>query len=203
MTLMRMLLIALGTIVVSVSVALFYNITFFGQAVLPLPSPLVTGGCLLYYLAGFNQTAPLLQVLLWIASFLVTAGLWLAALHKFLGARQLARLSLASLSLVLPLPWLVWVHAATAEGPRLEALVQAILVRKGLYWNSSGSEPVLNAVFWALASLSLGLELWLLKRDTELDWMPLLVRWGACAIALLLAVSMLAAVPYYLRLFLA
>lgn len=156
------LLSLLLLLLASISVALYYNITFFGKAVVALPSFPVAGGCLFYYLAAFNTTPPVAQVVLWMASFVISGWLWWWVVgrvwsHSRVGAgaalppvRQV-QLRAALLPYLLPLPWLLWVHAQSATGPSLDALRAAILVRDGLYWTSHGSELRLNLLFLLLA----------------------------------------------------
>lgn len=154
----------------SLSVALFYNITFFGHALVPLPSPVALTGPFFYYLAGFNHTSPQAQVIWWILSFILAGGFWLLSLS--LGARilkvrlrVLPIIPLTSLLYLLPFPWLLWVHGQSPEGPSLIALQESILIRKGLYWQVTGVESFLNIVFFILG---LGASFWqltLIRKD--------------------------------------
>ena len=166
------LLAVAGLLLASVSVALYYNITFFGQALVALPSVPVTGGCLLYYLSAFNTTPPVAQVKLWMASFLLSGGLWwvvlsaVARLRKTpLSPQAQRRLRWLPWLYLPPLPWLLWVHAQSASGLSLQALKGAILVRDQLYWNTQGSEAVLNTLFLALATLETVATLLVLRQE--------------------------------------
>lgn len=166
------LLAVVGLLLASVSVALYYNITFFGQAVVALPSVPVAGGCLLYYLSAFNSTPPVAQVKLWMASFLLAGGLWWVGLstvaRRFktpLSPKVQRRLRLLPWLYLPPLPWLLWVHAQSPSGLSLQALKAAILVRDGLYWSTQGSEAILNALFLTLASTETVATLLILRQE--------------------------------------
>lgn len=197
-------LASLGVLLASISVALYYNITFFGKAVVALPSVLVAGGCLFYYLSAFNNTPPQVQVMLWMVSFLASGWLWWMALGK--GSRMLkSDLTPASLRKLSwlpwlylpPLPWLLWVHAQSPEGLSLRALVDAILVRDGLYWNSQGSESWLNALFLMLAGLETGLTVVILKQQR--DWGRTVLLLGLAGTGALLALCALAEIAVRLH----
>lgn len=150
-------------LVASISVALYYNITFFGKALVALPSLPVTAACLLYYLSAFNTTPPGAQVLLWMLSFAIAGSLWWLCLSRALQydsneetsrrSEIIRRVQRTLWLYALPLPWLLWIHAQSSEGPSLEALRGAILVRDNLYWNSQGSQSWLNALYLTLATL--------------------------------------------------
>ncbi len=75
----------------SVSVALYYNITFFGKALVALPSVPVASGCVFYYLCAFNTAPPVAQVVLWMLSFLLSGWIWWAALGESVGTLVLLR----------------------------------------------------------------------------------------------------------------
>lgn len=164
-----------AVLVASVSIALYYNITFFGKALVALPSLPVASGCLLYYLSAFNTTSPIAQVALWMLSFGLVGAFWWyllnLALQRFCrGVAQekrawaVSRVQRALWVYSLPLPWLLWVHAQSPEGASSEALIGAILVRDRLYWNSVGSENVLNALFLVLAATESALSVWAVHR---------------------------------------
>lgn len=197
-------LASLGLLLASISVALFYNITFFGKALVALPSVLVTGGCLLYYLSAFNTTPPHLQVALWMVSFLISGWIWWEVLKKsserwkpeLTGStrRKLAWLPWLYLP---PLPWLLWVHAQSSTGLSLQALVDAILVRDRLYWSSQGSETWLNALYLGLAALETVLTFALLKRERKLT--PTLLLMSLAGSASLLVLCALAEVAVRLH----
>ena len=159
-------------LLVSLSVALYYNITFFGQALVPLPSPVALTGPFLYYLAGFNHSSPQAQVVLWMLSFLLAGGFWVLSLS--LGAkilkvqvRVLPRIPLTSLLYLIPFPWLLWVHGQSPQGPSLAALRESILIRKGLYWQVLGVEFYLNLAFFILGLLVSLWQVFLLRKDLD------------------------------------
>lgn len=189
----------------SVSIALYYNITFFGQALLVLPSFPVAAGCLFYYLSAFNTTPPVAQVVLWMVSFNVAGWLWWWTIGKLWSTRWglntdlplLARrkLQLLPLIYVLPLPWLLWVHAQSVSGPSWVAFSKAILNRDGLYWSSQGSEVWLNVIYFLLATIETVATLGILRRVPQANW-PILWRIvplsGMGAMVLLCAMAQLA-----------
>jgi hypothetical protein len=177
----------------SVSVALYYNIAFFGKALVALPSVPVAGGCLFYYLCAFNTTPPLAQVLLWMLSFLLSGWLWWAALARTLPqGGPPPRRGATLLLYALPLPWLLYIHALSPRGLSGLALRDAILVRDGLHWNSAGSEVWLNALYLILAMAESVATLWLLKRDSGESWSYMVKRAGFAALACLTALCLAA-----------
>jgi hypothetical protein len=158
---------------------------------------------LLYYLAAFNHTAPVWQVWLWMASFLVAGGAWLLSLRVVahfwkIKLPSMLTLSAVCLPLTLPLPWLLWIHAQSPQGASLLTLKQAILVRTALYWNAVGTEALLNVVFFFLAVASLGLEFWLIKKTTAVTASRLLAVMGASLTLCLLAIACLASLAFWL-----
>lgn len=167
-------------VLASISVALFYNITFFGKTLVALPSPPVAAGCLLYYLSAFNSTPPVAQVVLWMVSFLLCGWLWWGALYvawtsrfgsgEAWGEGVSRGLWLWPLVYLIPLPWLLWVHAQSPEGVSLAALQASILVRDGLYWNSQGSEGWLNFLFVVLALVETGGTIAVLRTAPQARW---------------------------------
>lgn len=192
-------------VLASISVALYYNITFFGKAVVALPSFPVAAGCLFYYLAAFNSTPPVAQVLLWIGSFVLSGWLWWLALEKVVGSRWGAgdpislearrRLRVLPAIYVLPLPWLLWVHAQSSAGASWQALRASILVRDGLYWSSQGSEVYLNGLFALLALLETLATLYVLRHTRDSSWGRILMAFflaGLGSMAALCAVSEIA-----------
>lgn len=155
-----------AVLVASISVALYYNITFFGKALVALPSLPVASACLFYYISAFNTTTPTAQVALWMLSFAIAGVLCWGCLKLALtrwgteeGAveRCVGRVQASLWVYALPLPWLLWVHAQSPQGPSWEALQGAILVRDHLHWTSEGSEWWLNGLFLTLALLETSL----------------------------------------------
>ena len=198
------LLAVVGLLLASVSVALYYNITFFGQAIVALPSIPVAGGCLLYYLSAFNTTPPIAQVKLWMASFLMAGGLWwmgLSAVARRLSfslpPRAQRRLRWLPWLYLPPLPWLLWVHAQSPSGLSMQALKGAILVRDGLYWNTQGCEAILNVLFLTLASLETMATLFVLKQ--ERSWKTSLLLIALAGPATLVALCALAQIAVHLH----
>jgi hypothetical protein len=187
----------------SISVALYYNITFFGKALIVLPSFPVAGGCLFYYLSAFNTTPPVAQVVLWIVSFLFSGLVWcglLGMVDRRLGPTRIVtqawpKLFLLPLLYALPLPWLLWVHALSSEGLSLSALKAAVLVRDGLYWSSQGSEPLLNGLFALLALLETALTLVWLRRYAHGRFMLIFLISGTGLMVVLCAAASLAFLP--------
>lgn len=112
------------------SLGLYYNLTFFGAAALPMAEPVSLLAPLLYYLAGSVHLAPGPQALAWIGSFLLAGWFWLAAL-ELLTRRPAVRGTLLSPALLLiPIPWLLYLHGAGPAGFSWQTCQQAILVRK-------------------------------------------------------------------------
>ena len=91
----------------------------------------------------------------------------------------------------LPLPWLLWVHAQSPEGASIDALIGAILVRDRLYWNSVGSENVLNALFLLLAAAESALSVWAVHQACGRPG-PTTISLAGAGLALLLLVCLLA-----------
>jgi hypothetical protein len=196
-------------VLASISVALYYNITFFGKAVVALPSFPVTAGCLLYYLAAFNTTPPVAQVLLWMGSFTLSGWLWWWAVAKLvktpwggsspLTKDAISRLRLLPIIYTLPLPWLLWVHAQSAAGPSLAALRASILVRDGLYWSSQGSELFLNALFAVLALGETLATLRVLRGGGENRWLRVLAAFFLAGTATMAALCVVAEIAFRLH----
>lgn len=191
-----------AVLVASVSIALYYNITFFGKALVALPSLPVASGCLLYYLSAFNTTTPIAQVALWMLSFGLTGAFWWhllnLAMQRFCGgvaeekrACAVSRVQRSLWLYALPLPWLLWVHAQSPEGASIDALIGAILVRDRLYWNSVGSENVLNALFLLLAAAESALSVWAVHQACGRPG-PTTISLAGAGLALLLLVCLLA-----------
>lgn len=186
-------------LVASISVALYYNITFFGKAVVALPSVPVASGCLFYYLCAFNTTPPLLQVVLWMGSFVLSGWLWWFALDRVFPGLSSHRRWRSLLIYALPLPWLLWIHAQSPAGMSWDAFLSAILVRDNLYWNSEGSEKTLNALYLGLAAFETFDTLILCQRVSGQNWRSVLVRFTLASLACLATLCLTANLIAMLR----
>lgn len=196
-----------AVLVASIAVALYYNITFFGKALVALPSLPVASGCLFYYLSAFNTTAPIAQVALWMLSFAVAGVLGWGCLKLALTrwgteattVETCVRRVQASLWVyALPLPWLLWVHAQSPHGPSWKALQGAILVRDHLHWSSEGSEWWLNGLFLMLALLETSLAVGSIHQACG-RWKMTFLTISATAAATLVALCAAAQILFWLR----
>ncbi len=195
-------------VVASISVALYYNITFFGKALVALPSLPIAAACLFYYLSAFNTTPPVAQVILWMASFVIAGPLWWLGLSVTLqrfaatdSTRFVAFQSRVQNYLWLyafPLPWLLWVHAQSPNGPSWDALRGAILIRDHLYWTSFGTENWLNVIYLGLAGTESVLTVWAVHQST-LDWKRSLVVVSLASLVALLGLCALAQLLFWIR----
>lgn len=116
-----------------VALGLYYNLTFFGAAALPMPEPVSLLGPMLYYLAGSVHLPPREQAIAWVASVALAGILWLAALF-FMATREGRRVPwrtvLSPALLLLPAPWLVYLHGTGPRGFSWDACFTACLIRK-------------------------------------------------------------------------
>lgn len=143
------------------SLGLYYNLTFFGAAAMPMAEPVSLLAPLLYYLAGSVHLAPGPQALAWIGSFLLAGWFWLGAL-ELLTRRSAAWGTLLSPTLLLPpIPWLLYLHGAGPGGFSWQTCRTAILVRKfGLTpLQLDASTTGLGTVMLALGALAGGVGL--------------------------------------------
>ncbi|MBI5832540.1 MAG: hypothetical protein HZB16_09575 [Armatimonadetes bacterium] len=143
----------------------YYNYTFFGRAAGPLPQPVASAGAMLYYLFVAAGDTQVVQAWLWMLCFPLAGWIWLGSLwvvgRRLGGAcRGLVRASLAGIvPLLLPLPYLLWRHALTPNGPSWAQFQQAALYRR------FDTVPAgLPALFVPLAVVGLALEAVLLAR---------------------------------------
>ena len=134
-------------------------------------------------------------------SFLLAGGFWLVSLG--LGAkilkvqlRALPQLPLTSLLYLLPFPWLLWVHGLSPEGPSWLALREAILIRKGLYWQVDGIEGPLNLIFFVLGLFVSFWQFTLIRKDLGQGVGRTVILFALASATALLMTSLAATLAY-------
>ncbi len=179
------------------SLGLYYNLTFFGTAALPIPEAVSLLAPLLYYLSGCIHLSPAAQASAWMAAFLVAGLIWLGCL-ELVARRARFRPSLGVVAspalLLLPVPWMAWLH-----GPTWSAFLQACLVRKFTLTplQLAGATEHLSTLMLALGFVAAGMAFWQWYRVASSELSRALTTW---VVAHLLALLAVVGVSYPLRL---
>lgn len=129
----RWLLALLLGPLLGVSLGLYYNLTFFGAAAVPMPEPVSLLGPLLYYLSGGIRLQPSLQAAFWVIAFAVAELIWLGALELAARRRGFSPnlgVVASSALLLLPAPWMLYLHGTGPQGFSLGNCLEACLVRR-------------------------------------------------------------------------
>lgn len=119
------------------SVGWYYTVTYYGRTGLPIPTPEVCASLILYYFSVLNVDTEI-QAIHWMIVFPATGALW-ACLLAWLAPRSGAprpnvahlalRLSVASLPLILPGPWMAWIAGTTEAGFDWSRMLEVALRR--------------------------------------------------------------------------
>lgn len=172
----------LAQLALGVSLGLFYNYTYFGRAAVPLPHPTALAGSFFYYIALPQDYDAAAQAVLWVLGFPAAGWLLLGCLAAAARAGRLwsfadlLRSHLLGLApLLLPLPWLAWLHATGPGGVSWQQFLAACLHR-----SFAVTPPYLNPLFLGLAAVGLGGQLAYLRRRTERGW-PAVLGWSGAA----------------------
>lgn len=149
--------------------AMYYNVTYFGAARVPLLEPVCLVGAVGYYLLLPPSFDPVAQAWLWVGCFVLASWLLVACWSWFarrLGLRDVGlivrSLLLGQLPIVAPSLWLAWAMA----GPGLPSWSR--FVAACLHREFALELPWLAWLYGPLAVAAVGLELWSLAR--ELGW---------------------------------
>lgn len=118
---MAIALAAVADLLLGLSLGLYYTITYYGRALVPLPGFVALGAPFMYYVGVDEQYSTVVQAWLWMLVFPLTGLLWRLCLAyvpslRIFGGRA-TRLTLAQVStrlwhtcwpLLAPLPVLIW-----------------------------------------------------------------------------------------------
>ena len=150
-------------LLLGLSLGLYYTITYYGRALLPLPGFVALGAPLMYYVAVDERFSTVYQAWLWMICFPLTGLVWrltLSFLPRLLRqpgptfAAVSARLWHVARPLLLPLPLLAWLVASPAGHCAWSDFIAVCLRRHNV------ADPGwLAPVMMALAVLALGLEI--------------------------------------------
>lgn len=150
-------------LLLGLSLGLYYTITYYGRALLPLPGFVALGAPLMYYVAVDERFSTVYQAWLWMICFPLTGLVWrltLPFLPRLLRqpgpgfVEASARLWHVTWPLLLPLPFLAWIVASPSGHCDWSDFI-AVCLRRHNVSDSGWLAPVMMA----LALLSLGLEL--------------------------------------------
>lgn len=188
------------------SLGLYYNLTFFGAAALPLPEAVSLLAPLLYYLSGCIHLSPAAQASAWISAFLVAGLIWLGCLElvaRRAGFRPGLGVVASPTLLLLPAPWMAWLHGLTwSESSTAlvvaEQFLQACLVRKFTRTplQLAGATEHLSTLMLTLGFVAAGVAFWQWYRAASSHLNRALTTW---VVAHLLAVLAVVGVSYPLR----
>lgn len=170
------------------SLGLYYNLTFFGAAALPLPEAVSLLAPLLYYLSGCIHLSPTGQASAWVLAFLVAGLTWLCCLElvaRRAGFRPSLSVVASPALLLLPAPWMAWLH-----GPTWSGFLQACLVRRFTLTplELSGATEHLSTLMLTLGSIAAGVAFWQWHRAADSKLGLALTTWMAAHLLALLAV---------------
>ncbi|NPV46758.1 MAG: hypothetical protein HPY69_07360 [Armatimonadetes bacterium] len=172
---------SLFDLALGLSLGLYYTITYYGRALLPLPGYVALGAPFAYYVAVVEDYSTVVQAWLWMLCFPLAGLLWrlgvayvpglvsaeYRAIRRPFGSVT-ARLGLSCWPLLLPIPTLAW-HVGRPEGHWAWAdFVSVCLRHRNVY-----TLPYLPAAMLICALAAFGLEsraLWRLLPGSDHPW---------------------------------
>lgn len=183
---------ALMDLGLGLSLGMYYTVTYYGRAAIPLPGFVALGAPFQYYVLVDEQQDTVIQAWLWMACFPFVGLLWrgtLALLGRCMrlpvrGKALAGAVWATTWPLLLPIPALVWMLGqADAGGLQWEAFVGACL-RRQFVANAAWLTPV----YFALALVALALELRALWRLAAGATVAKRLAWIAGAVVVLVGV---------------
>lgn len=172
------------------SLGWYYTVTYFGRVGWPMPSVETLGALLLYYFSVINAATEI-QALHWMLVFPLSGFLWTGIAWIFLRPNEsLPRLawllSLCSLPLCLPAPYLMFLAGQTGEGWDIARML-AVALRRG----NLAPWPSLSPTYLALGLVALSLHMRILRRASQPPWPIFLRNLLAACLVYVVAVALL------------
>jgi hypothetical protein len=166
----------------AVSLGLFYTVTYYGRAAVPLPYPAALLSPFFYYLSLNSRMSAEAQAAWWVLSFVVAGWVWIGTLRAW--ARRVGlsvnvgsvsfSVALGAVPLLLPAPWVGWALAQTPAGASWEQFIAACLRRE-----FTGAPVALTPVYFTAALVALAVEVALLRRHAACPLRRVLLWIGA------------------------
>jgi hypothetical protein len=180
----------------AVSLGLFYVVTYYGRAAVPLPYPAALLSPFFYYLSLSSRMSAEVQAAWWVLSFVAAGWVWIGTLQTLARRMGLSAnvggisisVALGAAPLLLPAPWVGWALAQTPAGASWEQFVAACLRRE-----FTGAPVALTPVYFTAALMALAVEVALLRRQAACPTRRVLLWIGASLVGATVLTALLAA----------
>jgi len=180
----------------AVSLGLFYTVTYYGRAAVPLPYPAALLAPFFYYLSLSSRLSAEAQAAWWVLSFMAAGWVWVGTLWAL--ARRVGlsanvegiflSVALGAIPLLLPAPWVGWALAQTPAGASWAQFIAACLRQE-----FTGSPAALAPAYFTAALMALAVEVARLRRQAACPWRCVFLWIGASLVVAVVSTALFAA----------